>query len=559
MKKGFINLSVFLALFSLLFFISSRDKENYIVGNWRSTLFVDPAGYNVYLPATFQYGFIHKFPPKTDSIVAQGFMLDKDQKVVTKFTYGVALLQSPFYITGLIISEITGIENTGYSFINQLLVDIAGIFYACFAVIVLFFILRRKFSKPVSFLSTVLIFIGTNTLYYASIQPGMSHIYSFSLVVFSLYLSLLFFEQPTLLKFCFFSFCVSLLILIRPLNVLIVPVLLFFYTNSYSDVSSRIRFVFKLRYLLSFFFIFFLVFLPQLIYWKFTFGHFIADSYTGESFTFLSHPRIKEFLFSPHNGLIVYSPLYLFLLFSLIPLYNKYRAMALTYGIVFITLIYLSASWYLFYFGCGFGARNFVEYSGLLAFPLAQVISDYKTLFKKTILFFVIPVLVINLKLMYDWEICYSGSNDWSWKEYNYLLYKPHKQIIQNLDSVSDNKIITYKNEKVYYIDSIELYSEGITFRNSTWRSYFKRADISVDLLLLDANPNAQLACMSDLGNTPVFYNASVINGPINKWTNFKLFTYLPFNEEKDYEIRIFLMNNHKKRFYMKNLKVNLN
>lgn len=169
MKHKAITYLVFTLLFFSLLFISSRDKENYVTGSYHSTLFVDPAGYNVYLPATFQHSFIHNFPNKTDSIVAYGFMLNHEKKVITKFTYGVALLQSPFYITGLVICKLFNIPNNGYSPVNHLIIDISGIFYACVGLFLLYFLLGEFFSKSISLLSTLVIFTGTNTLYYSTI------------------------------------------------------------------------------------------------------------------------------------------------------------------------------------------------------------------------------------------------------------------------------------------------------------------------------------------------------------------------------------------------------
>ena len=75
----------------------------------------------------------------------------------------------------------------------------------------------------------------------------------------------------------------------------------------------------------------------------------------------------------------------------------------------------------------------------------------------------------------------------------------------------------------------------------------------------LDSNANAQLACMAFYKDSAVFYNATIISGSGNVWKKVSLFTGLPFDEDKNFLVKIFIMNKEKQRFYFKNLKVVLN
>jgi hypothetical protein len=560
LKPVAIKIAVFLSLFSLLFFIASRDEEAYKTGSWRSTLYVDPAGYNVYLPATFQHAFIHDFPEKADSLVAYGFMVNKEKQVITKFTYGVALLQSPFYVAGLGISKIFGIENTGFSYFNQVLIDLIGIFYGCLGILFLYAFLANFFSRTVSVVSTAIIFIGTNTLYYATIQPGMSHIYSFFLVNTSLYFMAKHLNSPSDKKFWFLSLLVSLIILIRPINIIFIIPLMLINIGNTNELRERFKLIFTIKNILIFSLVLFLLFLPQFAYWKFTYGKWLADSYPGEGFAYWDHPQIKRFLFAPHNGLLAYNPLYLLLFICVLFLFKKYKVSAWSYVIVISLLIYLSASWYLYFFGCGFGARNMVEYSGLLAFPLASFLENH---FKKFIAIvfslLIVICMFVNLKLMYSWDICFWGKNDWAWKEYKYLLWKPHKILIQNTDSLDNTKLKQIGNDKVYEVSADELYAPGFNFEQFAFTdSYFKTARINVDIMAVDSNATAQLACMGINKDSTAFYNGTNISAQKGRWSHHTFFTGLAFDENKNFLIKIFIMNDKKQRFYIKNFKVEL-
>jgi hypothetical protein len=558
MRKSIGYIIVFIGLFFSLFFIASRDPETYVTSSWKSSLYVDPAGYNVYLPATFQYNFIHNFPDKMDSVVGYGFMVNKEKKVITKFTYGVALMQSPFYILTLGVSKAFGIENTGYSYINQVLIDICGIFYACLGLFFLYFFLCNYFSKVISVLSVLLIFIGTNTLYYSTILPGMSHVYSFFLVNDSLFTFHEYLKTGRNKYFLITAFFYALLILIRPINILFGVILFFINIPNTNELKSRLRLLLLPRNIINLVAILFLVFLPQFIYWKFTYGNFIADSYPGEGFTNLFHPRIAAFLFAPHNGALLYCPLFLILFFCVLFLFRAYSITAWSYVIAIGLVIYLSASWYLYFFGCGFGARNLVDYTGALAFPLAWCISH-----KKRLMAVMSPIIIccvfLNLKLMSSWDLCFWGKTDWSWKEYKYLLKQPEKNLELGLDSLDPKKVVISENQAAYHITPEEEYAPGFNFHvQDLTSSYFKKANLEIDVMPLDSVAKTFLVCMAFDGDSATFYNSVEITGEKGEWKNVKWFSGIPVDEHKNYLIKMFLMNKDKHEFYFRNFKVKL-
>src|SRR5690554_5459863 len=87
-----------LAFTALVIFLSfnRHSKSGYF--NYHSEIWADKAGYYVYLPAAFKFNFdSRQFPDSIQIKTGGGFELLQDQqKVVTKYPYGVALLQAPF-------------------------------------------------------------------------------------------------------------------------------------------------------------------------------------------------------------------------------------------------------------------------------------------------------------------------------------------------------------------------------------------------------------------------------------------------------------------------------
>ena len=92
--------------------------------------FADKAMYYVYLPATFIYRWdLKKFPEKIDE-KTRGFTLHyKNDKLIIKATYGVALMLTPFFIPVHVIAKVFHLEPDGVSVFYQEMMTIPGIFY----------------------------------------------------------------------------------------------------------------------------------------------------------------------------------------------------------------------------------------------------------------------------------------------------------------------------------------------------------------------------------------------------------------------------------------------
>lgn len=421
-KKSYLpHFIIGVAFFGLTFFLTMNMHSRSGYFNYQSEIWADKAGYYVYLPATFKYKFDPQlFPDSMDAKTGNGFQLDyENNKVRTKYFYGVSLMISPFYLVADILATPFGFEKDGFSQIYQKMMNVAAISYLLAALILLGLFLKNYYNPKVIYLSLFTIFFGTNLFYYAIDDTLMSHVYSFFL--FSAFLFLIkkteFLQNQNKIYMLLFGAIVGLMIVTRPTNLLILTVLFFLDIKTFNEIIARIKQLLKLKFIIPFTIGFILLITPQLLYWKYLSGSFFTYTYAEESFNFLN-PKFLESWFSPMNGLILYSPLYLILVIASI--YGIFKKHLNSYIVlaVFLIISYISASWWNWTFGCSFGGRNYVEYNAIFVLSLAFMfdrILKSKLIFKIK-LFTILSVLIFyNLKLIYSFDECFFGQCCWDW------------------------------------------------------------------------------------------------------------------------------------------------
>jgi hypothetical protein len=395
--------------------------------NDRNELWSDRAGYYIYLPATFFYGFdARSMPADLDIATGGGFSLDTvKNKVDTKYTYGVALMIAPFFATAHLVSLVTGYaDENGFSMIYMRMMLLAAVVYLMLGLWFLHKFLVSYFSTSISLFVVVLIFFGTNLFYYSLPDGLMSHLYSFFL--FSLFL----FSLKKFLKtnqygyFLLICLSFSLAVLVRPTNIILGLAFLFLDAGNSAEVLKRLKQLLSPRYGLLFLVILFLIFLPQMVYWKYLSGSWLHFSYRDEGFVNWRSPKIAEVLFSPVNGLLTYTPMVIFMLAGLVMMFLQKRQNRWLITCMFVMVTMICASWKMWYFGCSYGQRSFIEYFTLLAIPLGWLLTglfNNRFMLVKTVVFFLLLFTVYaNIRYIaaiYRFDRCYYGST-WDWDHY---------------------------------------------------------------------------------------------------------------------------------------------
>lgn len=376
----------------------------------------DQEGYYVYLPSLFITGF-----DKAACTSGCNMVETEDGPLVfTKYTYGVSLLQSPFFLASHMVAPILGFERDGrslpYIWGNML----AAIFYMLAGLAFLGRLLRElKFETNVIWIVGVLLLTGTNLFYYTFREAGMSHVFSFFLLSVLVYGSFKMKGNSSSKWSVISGIVLALIVLIRPTNAIavLVPVL---WGANVKDIPGRIWAIIRnYRFMFAGLIAAAILFTPQLLYWKMVTGNYLFYSYGNEGFTNWNNPKMLQVILSPQNGWLVYSPIMILGIIG-IGLMMKQRTQGwLMPTVTLILATYIFGSWWAWWFGGAYGHRCYVDFLPLLAAPMAMLVSSIS---KNQKLFYTIAavcvvLIFINIRMSDIYEGMWDGPN-WGWSNY---------------------------------------------------------------------------------------------------------------------------------------------
>ncbi len=357
-----------------------------------------------------------------DTKSGYGFKLDSaSDKIITKYSYGVALLESPFFLVTHAFQKANGQDDSGFSAHYARSIGVAACFWLVAGLFLFSKILEAFLTHWQSFISVLILLTGTNVLYYTIIDGGMSHVFSFFAFSLLLYSMKTNYQAATAQNRLLIGISIGLIIIIRPINILFLLMLVAgIATFLFDYLKVFIKSVFSAATLVPIF----LLVIPQNLYWKYAFDNPLVFSYGNEGFSNLPSPPILEYILSPHNGLLPYGLLWLLFAictWAIKEITMKQKAFVL---MCFLLTTYLFSSWWNWNYGCGFGCRSMIEYSVLFGLPLMIYIHKAKN---KIPLFAAIIVCIgVNLKLTFSYDQCWH-STDWDWKAYTEILLGPTK------------------------------------------------------------------------------------------------------------------------------------
>jgi len=390
----------------------------------RSQIWADKAGYHVYLPFTIIYGCdANAMPDSIATLTGGGFSIDKEKNILhTKYTYGVALMQLPFFLTAHFLNELLGYEASGYSRMYNWAIDVSAVVYLVLSLLILSELLIKHNNKKSVYVGLAFLYLGSNLFYYSIDETGMSHVYSFFL--FTLFLGVL--EKTNFLKIKSNRWIIALgviaglIVLVRPLNILILAAFLFWKLDVKEEIGERFKRIIQPKTMLLLLICFLLVWLPQMIYWKYSEGSYFHYSYGKESFDW-SNPQLLKVWFSPSYGAFLFGSISLVVLLiaghKSFQNWNNYGF----YLLIFLVLSYITSCWWSWSFGCSFGMRNLAEYYALFSFLFVPFIAETmkKNKFIKALIFiFLVAIVALNIQIPYSYGGCFLGEGDWDFREY---------------------------------------------------------------------------------------------------------------------------------------------
>jgi len=381
------------------------------------TLSWDVFGYYLYLPATFIYHDL-----RLTDISWVNRLIDEYQTTATfyqatsmpaggwviKYSLGLALLNAPGFFVAHVISLLAGFKPDGFSLPYQYAWAISGLVYTAIGIWMFRKILLEFFNDKTTSILLVIIVLATNYFQLTAFEGYLSHNYLFTIYTFIVWFTIRWHQQPRWQYAVGLGLAMGLAILVRPSELVCILIPLFW------NISNKQNFVQKLALLKSNFrqiilmaFAVFVVGLPQLLYWKYSSGHWLFYSYNnpGEGFDF-SQPYLMEVLFSFRKGWFIYTPVMLFAVVGFVSLYKKNQTLFYSILIYFLVNLYIVSSWTCWWYAGGsYSQRALLSSYVLLAIPLGYLIQEAQAWNKGLrLVFFSAIGLMLILNLFQTWQ-----------------------------------------------------------------------------------------------------------------------------------------------------------
>lgn len=368
-KAGLSGMACWLVVLILLY-------SNLEYGFWRiegRIIAGDVVSYYQYLPAVFVHHditmeFAHRNPEEyRDHFWAHP---SENGKYVGRMTIGMSVLYSPFFLSAHALARPLGYEADGFSPPYKFALILSCLFYVFTGLWFLRKALLHYFSERSTAITILILGLATNLYFYSVIEPPMSHAYSFSLIACLIYAIMRWYGMPSGIRAAPVGFLAGLILLIRPVNLVFIPLVVLWRVGSWSALKERISFLFKKWvHLLIIAGIAFLVLVPQFLYWHLTTGQWIYYAYGQERF-FFNNPHIFQGMFSYRNGWLVYTPVMIFSIIGWLMTWKQHRRLYFPMAMVWLVFICISFSWWCWWYAAGFGLRAMIDSYALLAFPL---------------------------------------------------------------------------------------------------------------------------------------------------------------------------------------------
>ncbi|MHB1277143.1 MAG: hypothetical protein ACYC1Q_01955 [Bacteroidia bacterium] len=411
-------LFLFIVCVQLYHAIQYRQQK---VTNFNCEICADKSGYYIYLPLWFNYGLdTANIPGLVQERTRESFKNElAPGKSFTKFSAGVAMLLSPFYAVANFRHQVFGRVHPNPISADYLrFTNFGTALYLTLAFLCLFLLLRKRFGDGPALLTILFLYFGTALRYYTEDESLMSHVYSFCLFTWSWFFlekALLTRKRTALILFAVFA---SWAVLIRPTNIIGIPVIL---SLAIKPNEWKTEFSFLLKSLHWMLLPAFLIWIPQLVYWKMTTGDWLVYSYQNEGFHRWKNPALSEQWFAVNSGILAYTPAFILVPLGLAGLLWKQGKQYAPLFISFLLCIYLFAAWWAKGYGtCNFGYRPLVEFTALWSMGIAWAISaliNLRSSLKLIVTGFLLICITYTNYLYWRFESCFSGG-DWDFARF---------------------------------------------------------------------------------------------------------------------------------------------
>jgi hypothetical protein len=269
-------------------------------------------------------------------------------RLPNNYSVGPAFLWLPAYLLAHAIGLLGLYRPTGFGYPYFTAVATATAASGFAGVVFVYRLLREYFDERAALPATFLVWLATFHVWYMVFEPSMSH--AFAMASVSGLLLLAHREVRGSWNFLLAGAASGLVALVRWQNVVFVPAAVVVFLSHHERPRPRDVLLAALG--------FFVVFSPQILYWKLLYGSFFLVP-QGGGYVDLGSPRIEAVLFSSRHGLLSWAPV-LWLAVAGLPRFIR-REPALGGALLVSTLLalYVNASVFDWWAGASFGSRRF--------------------------------------------------------------------------------------------------------------------------------------------------------------------------------------------------------
>ena len=290
------------------------------------------------------------------------FQRTETGRLPNNFSIGPALVWIPWFVLAHLLGVLGLYRPTGFGYPYFTAIATGTVVAGFVGVVCLFRFVRCYFPSGIAFVSTLLVWLATFHVWYMVFEPSMSHAMAMASVAGFLLLT---HEGAHGVKaFVLLGALGGVVALMRWQNVVFVPVA---FAVSWSMHGRP-----KVREITAAGAAFFLVFSPQLVYWKALYGRFFLIP-QGGGYIDWTAPELEAVLFSSRHGLLSWAPV---LWLGVLGLAGFFRRKPVLGGSLLGAILvawYVNASVYDWWAGASFGSRRFD--AALPAFALGIAVS----------------------------------------------------------------------------------------------------------------------------------------------------------------------------------------
>lgn len=402
--------SILLLLFTLCFMFWFNDLLKPYIPQRNETNFVwDASSYYSYLPSAFYYHGSFEFFNGYENFMPY----TRQGKHYPKYTYGVALLESPFYFIAYFKAFLSGQSMEGFNSSFAEAIRWGGFLYVLTGLFFLRKFLLHFFNEAVTTLTLFGVLFGSMLFVYTFSECEISHAYLFFLFSLLLYFTLKWHQKPGY----FYSLCLAVTLaiisIVRFTDIYIFLFFIFWDIKKPADINRKLKlFLKQFRHIILFPLVGFLFWIPQFIFWKHYLGSYLYDPYINEFF-YWKDPQILNILFSYRKGWITYTPIVLLALAGIFFIKKDVPLSRLSFVFVVALTVYVFSCWWDWNYGGCFGNRAFCPLIAPLAIPIASLLERvlYQSFFPlikqwcaAVVLFFVFSCVFLNMGQTYQYE-----------------------------------------------------------------------------------------------------------------------------------------------------------